>query len=163
MDTRCVESISGKVRQHLSEEARKGCVRNSTWHEDFFYKQVTWTRFEHGTVVESMADGRLHARLSATFTRLQNSVRKVVHGLHTLCLGCRAPSQTTHRSRQRARGAMTKRCVENAKLRRVRANHSLVYDLAHSSFADGTNHAARFVVVGIFKCARRYLGLCIQC
>ena len=40
-----------------------------------------------------------------------------------------------------------------------RLEHLTVYDLAHSSFADGTNHAARFVVVGIFKCARRYLGL----
>jgi len=40
-----------------------------------------------------------------------------------------------------------------------RLEHLTVYDPAHSSFADGTNHAARFVVVGIFKCARRYLGL----
>ena len=30
-----------------------------------------------------------------------------------------------------------------------RLEHLTVYDLAHSSFADDTNHAARFVVVGI--------------
>ena len=40
-----------------------------------------------------------------------------------------------------------------------RLEHSTVYDLAHSSFADGTNHAARFVVVGIIKCAHQHLGL----
>jgi len=34
-----------------------------------------------------------------------------------------------------------------------------VYDVSHFSFADGTNHAARFVVVGIFKCVHQYLGL----
>ena len=66
----------------------------------------------------------LHA---CRFTRLQDSVRKVVHVLHTACLGRRAP-QTAHRSRRHTRGAVTKRCVENEKLRRVRANYSEAFE-----------------------------------
>ena len=34
-----------------------------------------------------------------------------------------------------------------------------MYDVAHFSFADGTNLAACFEVVGIFKCVHQYLGL----
>jgi hypothetical protein len=34
-----------------------------------------------------------------------------------------------------------------------------VYDVAHFSFADGTFHAARHEVRGIFKCVHQYLGL----
>ena len=33
-----------------------------------------------------------------------------------------------------------------------------MYDLAHFSFDDGTFHAARFEVVGIFECTHQYLG-----
>jgi hypothetical protein len=36
--------------------------------------------------------------------------------------------------------------------------HITVYDLAHNSFADGTFHAVRFEIVGIFKCKHQYLG-----
>jgi len=37
--------------------------------------------------------------------------------------------------------------------------HITVHDLAHFSFADGTFHAARLEVLGIFKCTHQHLGL----
>jgi len=40
-----------------------------------------------------------------------------------------------------------------------RFEHLTVCDIAHSSFADGTFHAARLEVRGIFKCAHQHLGL----
>jgi len=36
--------------------------------------------------------------------------------------------------------------------------HITVYALARNSLADGTFHAARFAIVGIFKCTHQYLG-----
>jgi len=40
-----------------------------------------------------------------------------------------------------------------------RLEHLTVCDIAHFSFADGTFHAARLEVRGIFKCAHQHLGL----
>jgi len=43
--------------------------------------------------------------------------------------------------------------------RSSRLEHFTVHDLAHILFADGTFHADRLEVLGLFKCTHRYLGL----